>query len=460
MTKAAIPLGLRVGNPFLLHWFLQYSAPPLLAFSSFPLLQYRLQLLVKLNGAELKEQEVREKWERQLASQGGIRDANTLDDLWEEAKNRDLLENVYTHSWMVEDLVDHSKVTLRWWRNREGRSQAVSRARNKEPIRVFLNDIENERKAALEEYLAMCAACDIDVYRFREKVLEGQPLAENEARELLKSPAAALIGTRLFKGWKVPIAGHSAEVISYERVLIPPGFEEYTATIVIDPPGITRTVGMPTLANIADADEQRPVVLEFPDEESRIVGREVWSTSLLGELRKLGEKLSERYRWQPAQAVWFVLTGEIPAIPALTVTRSFPSSMYHSDTLITVEASPWVSSKTVERAFRKAQIKTLGSSGGRPPSEKNLKLLRFVIERIEHLGTFEEGKMPPEAPDHMVGLELVAQYPWYRKMPNGKELVGEWNETYPQWSYGDDTRRFWRDYKRIKKIIAFGPPYE
>jgi hypothetical protein len=49
-------------------------------------------------------------------------------------------------------------------------------------------------------------------------------------------------------------------------------------------------------------------------------------------------------------------------------------------------------------------------------------------------------------------------------MPRGKELVGEWNETYPQWAYktsvGDlNTRLFWRDFKRILKTIAVGPPY-
>jgi len=345
------------------------------------------------------------------------------------------------------------------------RRQAMDQSGGRDTVPVSLGEVELEHQAALEEYLAMCAACDVDVYRFREKLLEGNLLAENEARDLLKSPAAALMETRIFKGLKIPIVGHTAEVKSYARDPVPPGFKEYTATIAVDPPGITRKVKMPTWAAISHADEQRPVVLEFPDEDGNIAGHEVWSISLLGELKGLGEKLSERYRWQPAQAVWFVLTGKIPAVPALTVTRSFAGSMYHYDVLITIEASPWVSSRVVERAFRKAQIKTLGSGGGRPPGKKNLKLLRFVTERIEHLGTFVEGKRPLGAPEHMVGLELVAQYPWYRKMPNGKELVREWNETYetyPKWKYdGDDrTRRFWRDYHRIKKSVAVGPPYQ
>jgi hypothetical protein len=142
------------------------------------------------------------------------------------------------------------------------------------------------------------------------------------------------------------------------------------------------------------------------------------------------------------------------------VTRSFTSSIYHLDPVIILEAAPWMSSKTVERAFHKAQIKTLGSGGGRPPSEKNLKPLRFVIGRIEHVAKFEDGNSPPGALEDIVGLELVARYPWYRKMPNGTELVSEWNETYPDWSHESDTRRFWRDYHRIKGTVAAGPPYQ
>jgi hypothetical protein len=336
-------------------------------------------------------------------------------------------------------------------------------------VQASLKEVELERQAALEQYLAMCAACDQDIYGFRKKVLKRELLAEDQAWELLKSQAAALMEAGLFKRWKVPIIGHTAEIVGGdERFPVPLASEQNAATITVHPPGITRTVEMPIWAGISHAEEKCLVGLEFPNEEGRIARRKVWSTSLLGELAKVGERLSERYRWQPAQAVWFVLTGEIPAVPALTVTRSFPSSMYHHDVLITVEASPWVSSKTVEKAYRKAQIKTLGSSGGRPLGMRALKLLRFVIERIESLGMEElrklkEGKRPPGAPteEGWRVLELVAQYPWYRKMPNGKRLVREWNEKAPKkWSYGDNTRWFWKDYHRTKKAVAFGPPYQ
>jgi hypothetical protein len=96
----------------------------------------------------------------------------------------------------------------------------------------------------------------------------------------------------------------------------------------------------------------------------------------------------------------------------------------------------------VKKAYRKAQIKVMGTSGGTPPRSKNLKLFRFVTNRVEPTGT-----------------------PGYTRMPNGKGLVSEWNEAHPEWAYKDsvgdlNTRQFWRDYNRIRKTIAVGPPYQ
>jgi hypothetical protein len=353
-----------------------------------------------------------------------------------------------------------------------GRGGAIGRGgdrgrEDRDTVQASLKEVELEHQAALEQYLAMCAACDADVYRFRKTVLGGHTISSADARKLMDSPAARVLSTAAFGDWGIPFLNHTAELVDHETDLVVEG-HRYRATIFVDPPGISRRVEMVTWSGTPQTAKQRLVNLEYPDEESKVRNTQVWSISLLGELREVGEKLSERYRWQPAQAVWFVLTGEIPAVPALTVTRSFPSSMYHHDTLITIEASPWVSSKTVERAFRKAQIKTLGSSGGRPLGMRALKLLRFVIERIEslgieELGRLEEGKRPPGAPTEEGWRvpELVAQYPWYRKMPNGKRLVREWNDKGPKkWSYGDNTRWFWKDYHRTKKAVAFGPPYQ
>lgn len=402
----------------------------------------------------MEEHQVWEEWKKQL----GVRDADTLADLWTEAQERGLVDEACNYSMQVEDLVDHSKTTLKFWRRREGRTQFKSGGRDTKPVRVSLGELELERKAALEEYLAMCATCDSEVYLFRERVLGGENLSKRKAWKLIESWAARILPIHLFEAWEIPFTGHTAKLEEHTRELVAKGVR-YLATITVQPPGITKEVQMITWAGTQKTDKQRLVGLEYPNEEGKIRGVEIWSISLLGELRELGEKLGKRYRWQPAQAVWFVLTGEIPAVPALQTFRQFKGSMDHRDCLITVEASPWVSSKTVERAFRKAQIKTLGSGGGRPPGEKNLKLFRFVTEQIEPLGLLEEGKRPPKAPEYLMEIELVANH-WYMKVPKGKDLVREWNETYPQWSYGGDTRRFWRDYNRIRKTVAVGPPYQ
>jgi hypothetical protein len=276
----------------------------------------------------------------------------------------------------------------------------------------------------------------------------------------LKSPAAAFLETRYFELWGIPIVGHTAEVKSPDSEWFPWG-RRYVATLTIDPPGITREVSMSPRPGGSHPEKRRPLVLKFPDEESGVAIHEVWSVSLLGELKEVGEKLHKRYRWHTAEAVWFVLTGETPAVPALTVTRYFPSSMNHHpdrDVLITIEASPWISSGSVARAFRKSQIETLGSSAGSSPGEKNLKLLRFVIEHTDPLGMLEAGSRLPKTPDHRRELELITNLQ-YVKVPEGKKLVNEWNEMYPKWSYGGNTKNFWRDFKRIRKSVAIGPPY-
>jgi hypothetical protein len=133
---------------------------------------------------------------------------------------------------------------------------------------------------------------------------------------------------------------------------------------------------------------------------------------------------------------------------------------------ITVEASPWVTSKAVERLFRKAQIQAMGTRGGRPPGQKNLKLFRFVTERIEIADRSEtNGRSRTPSVDVTVAPGSM-KHPCDLKTPNGKVIVDEWNKAHPEWAYkktitGDpDTRRFWRDYNRIKRTIAVGPPYK
>ncbi len=340
-----------------------------------------------------------------------------------------------------------------------GRRQTPDQESSEVP--VSLAESELERKAAFEEYALKCATCDDGVRRFRERVLGDRLLTAEQARELVRSPAARFLEANIFEfaGGDVPLVGHRATLEGYEAKRGNDWEVCHRATVSVDPPGITETVEN-TFYDAPQLTLQRPrhkdgtdgQTLYYVNERGRARKVSVCDRSLLEQLRGLTERLAQWYRWEPAQATMFVLTGVIPAVPALKVGTSVKSSKElldakttspeYIDATINITASPWVSSKTVTKAYRKAQVKLMGTSGGKPPGPKNLKLFRFVTERIEPTGK-----------------------PGCTRMPNGKNLVSEWNEAYPDWAYKDsvgdlNTRLFWRDYNRIKRTIALGPPYQ
>jgi hypothetical protein len=392
--------------------------------------------------------------------------------------------NLFDEEWYVEDALrqgfdeeqvnyiieKYDKHNAAFGKTRS-RRQTLDQERSEVP--VSLRESELERKAASEEYAALRAARDGGTRWFRNRVLGDRLLTAEQARELIRSPAARFLEENMFEfaGGEIPLIGHHATLEGYERV--EGGGTDWEvhhrATVSVDPPGMTETV-----ENIFDETPQRGSrrphfkdrtdgqPLYFVNERGRARKVSVWGWSLLERLRHLSEELAQQYRWEPAQSTMFVLTGKIPAIPPLKVTSSFKfreeilehstSVPIHVDATITITASPWVPARTVTGAYREAQIKILGSSGGKPPSDKNLRLFRFVIERIQSLS-----EPAAEA--------IASRAPGRARMPEGKELVREWNETYPQWAYrtsvGDlNTRQFWRDFKRIEKTIAVGPPYQ
>jgi hypothetical protein len=339
-------------------------------------------------------------------------------------------------------------------------------------VPVSLSESELERKAASEEYAALRAAHEGGTRWFRDEVLRNRLLTAEQARDLIRSPAGRFLeeNTFEFAGGDVPLVGHRATLEGYERGEGSRDWEvRHRATVSVDPPGITETVENmfdEALQHAPDRprfkDGTHGQALYYVNERGRPRKVSVWDRSLLEQLRGLSEGLAQEYRWDPAQATMFVLTGEIPAIPPLKVTNHLKftedildantSVPRHIDATITITVSPWVRTRTVSSNYRKAQIKVLGSSGGKPPSERTLTLFRFVIERIQSLSEPAAEAIASRAPGHA-------------KMPEGKELVREWNKTYPQWEYktsvGDlNTRLFWRDFKRILKTIAVGPPYQ
>jgi hypothetical protein len=351
---------------------------------------------------------------------------------------------------------------------RPGRSEPLE-------IKPPLRTEEAERAAAFEEYLAYAANFDQDLHRFRDGVLSNRLLTAEQALAFVQSPAARFFRDHNFEfgGGNIPLTGHHATLDNYERGR--EGQKVWSrATVSVDPPGSTETVEKWTLEPLHkvirkrdndDVGDGEPLL--FVNAEGRAQTSWVWDGSPLHTLRRLSEKLTKRYLWEDAQTTMFVLTGEIPARPPLRVSYEWKGAGVGSRALkvsqgvVTLEVAPWVSAKTVNRAYRIAQKRILRRDN-RPIKEKNLKLFRFVTERLEPTGLFEYGKPQfPPSEEWMTEDELI-KHGDFEKKPTGRELVREW-DALPwvqknQWTYGENTGRFWRDYKHTKLRIAYSAP--
>jgi len=153
--------------------------------------------------------------------------------------------------------------------------------------------------------------------------------------------------------------------------------------------------------------------------------------SVLGDLRKLSDKLVQRHPWWEPEAVWFALTGKTPWVSPVTVqARGTGRSSLFEHQFITIKAEPWVSEDTIRRTYREAQVRML-QGDNRPTKAKQIRLFRFVSARTNPYGVYRE-----------------------ERAKVAKMLVSEWDRENPDDSYGFDTRRFWRDYDRSLLLVA------
>ena len=356
------------------------------------------------------------------------------------------------------------------------RSHAKREGRTKEvPATASLRPEETERAAAFEEYLAYAANFDPNLHKFRDRVLGNRLLTAEQARAFVQSPAARFFGDPWFEfgGGSIPLTGHHATLQSIEHEREGQKVR-HRAKVSVDPPGITENAERWTYEPAHKAIRPRPnddigngEPLSFVDAEGRARTSWVWEKSLLDGLRRLSEKLAKRYLWENAQATMFVLTGEIPARPALRVSYEWKGAgvgsraLKASQGLVTLEVAPWVSAKTVDRAYRAAQKRILRRHN-RPVQEKNLSLFRFVTQRLEPTGLFEDGKSRfPSGEEDMAEDELI-RHGDYEKRPTGRELVREW-DAQPWvkrngWTYGGNSRTFWRDYNKTRIRLAYSAP--
>jgi hypothetical protein len=364
------------------------------------------------------------------------------DPIWEDAVVDGWVKDV------LEGSVDRNEFlkTIRQWMKRYKRMRAWEEGREAEGrskpgegepefIRPRLGDRETHRAEAVEEYVAKVAACERRVFAFRKRFLGGTVLSPAQADALITSPAAAYLPFQYFIPFGeslIPLLGHSATL----RTDTPKGDEggSYSLNIFAHPPGKTFSVEV-----------QRTERLLYIDEEGQTEETLVEDHSVLEGLRRLSNYLAAEYPWQEAQATWFVLTGELPALSAATGRVSRGSAAPYAEITMTVQ--PWVSADTVRKFYGQLQARVL-KSRPRALSERNLAVFRFVV------GQQEVKPYSDDAP----ASRLTRQHPKLLrlKQPSWRVMLHRWNRQYPA---GDKrrykyVRNFQRDFQRAAQAIV------
>jgi hypothetical protein len=363
------------------------------------------------------------------------------DPIWDDAVEDGWVKDVLEGSVERDEFLK----TIRQWMERYKRMRAWEEGREAERrskldeelpelIAPRLGDRETQRAEVVEEYVAKVAACERSVFAFRKRFLGGMSLSNTQADALITSPAAAYLPFQYFTPFGkslIPLLGHSATL----RTDTPKGDEgdSYSLDIFVHPPGKTFSLEV-----------QRTERLLYIDEEGQIEETLVEDHSVLEGLRRLSNYLAAEYPWQEAQATWFVLTGEPPALPAATGRVSRGSAAPYAEITMTVQ--PWVPADTVRKFYGQLQERVL-TSRPRALSERNLAVFRFIVEQQE---------VKPHS-DNALASELTRRHPKLMrlKQPSWRVMLKRWNRHLPaghKWHY-QYVQNFQRDFKRAAKAI-------
>jgi hypothetical protein len=302
--------------------------------------------------------------------------------------------------------------------NRRRRKQSTGE--DNQIVTPEVGQYERLRAEVLSDYLAKMVAIDPEVVRFRQRVLGGELLSPKQARTFLSSPATRFLSQAAWRAHEIP-AIHTSTLLdeNYGRTEDGPF---HWVQVRTDPPGEIHAVFVPHPESYDNltylAEDGRPKQIAF------------WPGSVLGDLRKISKELTKCHPWDIDAATWFALTGEYPVVrPIEAKVNSSWTVGTRAHTTISLTVQPWVPPETVEGAYRQLQKKVIGGECGRI-SDKNLRLLQFVTKRADANGNLPKGDV------------LVQE--WDRK----------WKRKHSEWCYGDDKRRFWRDFRHVQRKVA------
>jgi len=362
--------------------------------------------------------------------------------------NDDLIRHAYPYGdedeW--DDLERKTEEIIRLSSGRVGYKSPPGRVPAEERPTWQLEDTELERSRAFSDHVSRIADLESDVRRFRSRYLGGGTIRSHRALALLTSPATAIWPSLEFK------KKDRFSVLDHTHRVVEEGQDDHGRYLLVeayDPTSDMRkrfkdrrplqagVWNIPERANdaLSNSEDAREVkgwkLLSFPDEEEDIHRVCVKTGSILGELRKLSDKLIRQYPWWESETVWFVLTGATPWVaPVSWQARGIGHNDLFERQFVTIKVEPWISEETLRRTYREAQIRLL-QGDNRRTKDKQIRLFRFVSARTDPYGIYRE-----------------------ERAKAAKALISEWDQENPSDAYGFDTRRFWRDYDRALLLVA------
>jgi hypothetical protein len=281
------------------------------------------------------------------------------------------------------------------------------------------------------------------VVSFRADYLGGQTLEPSEAARFLRSDGLRWLPAKEFRDGTRTASRCNVQAITLgESTGDDPRMPRVVQPFLIDQDHHAKL--RPLLLA-----EDVPRLLRLPMEDGKPSGNstEVFAGTVLDELRDVADRLSRWLLWDPAEAVWFILTGSVPDVPVLEFyVRTAPMTSFvdleqglridqkrgHRRIRLVITVEPWITVTTLARAYQYAQRVLLGVKQTHPPSSDWLKFFDFVSAH-RHEG---------------------------RDMPTIRKL---WNDQAPrEWRYRQPEhqnfiRDFWRIHRQVMQLRSADP---
>jgi hypothetical protein len=248
--------------------------------------------------------------------------------------------------------------------------------------------LEREHARLISERVGLVGNTDPRIHAIRTS-LWGKPdfLTTAAARALLESPLLRYATRADLGAWGIPPVGHVASVIGQETK----SDREIDVIEVVWPIDAEKSAQTQRTVRFVQLPQSGPdqKILEYPTEQGGTSWVRVRPISLLGDLHQEAEDLTQQALFQvwhclggyPCRALctWFLLTGQVPTLPPLSVHWTMPGTV----DVITIHALARAASpESIRRAYAKAYERAVRARRCRPFDARTLRLVQFVERQL------------------------------------------------------------------------------